>query len=261
NLSFIEDPTRIFRAVRYENRYDFRMDEQTKALARACVDMHLVGDLSSVRLREELIPLFSEPSVGWTLKRLFELGVAREVHPKLATGEKTVALVARLDALVAELGVEQEVIPWRLRLAAITRNMDHDELYMWLEKLKLKRADGDVVRAAVVMSPLLSAQLSDETMTDWQVYKLLRKIPLEAVVLAMARTEAGPGESRMRRYLSDIRHRTLSVSGDDILAFGLKKGPAVGRILERLKEMRVEGTVQGRDAELAAARAMLEGGR
>jgi len=62
NLSFIEDPTRIFRAVRYENRYGFRMDEQTKAFAKSCVEMHLVGDLSSVRLREELIPFSVKPT-------------------------------------------------------------------------------------------------------------------------------------------------------------------------------------------------------
>jgi len=258
NLSFIEDPTRIFRAVRYENRYGFRMDEQTKALAKACVDMHLVGDLSSVRLREELIPLFSEPNVQWTLKRLFELGVAREVHPKLATGEKTVALIVNLDSLVKEMALESEVVTWRLRLAAVTRNMDHDELYMWLEKLKLRRADADVIRAGVVMGPLLAPRLCNETMSDWQVYKVLRRVPVEAVVLALARTDPGPAEARLRRYLGEIRHRRLNVSGDDILALGLKKGPAVGRTLEKLKEMRVEGKIQGRDAELAAAHRLLE---
>ena len=51
NLSFIEDPTRIFRAVRYEDRYGFRMDRHTLALARACSEMDLIGDLSSARLR------------------------------------------------------------------------------------------------------------------------------------------------------------------------------------------------------------------
>jgi tRNA nucleotidyltransferase (CCA-adding enzyme) len=128
NLSFIEDPTRIFRAVRYENRYGFRMDEQTRTLAKACVDMHLVGDLSSVRLRDELVALLSEDDITWTLGRLFDLGVAREVHPKLATGAKTVALVQRLDTLVSELRLEGDVVRWRLRLAAMTRNMAHEEL-------------------------------------------------------------------------------------------------------------------------------------
>ena len=71
------------------------------SLARSCVDMHLVGDLSSVRLRDELVALLGEGDIEWTLGRLFELGIAREVHPKLATGAKTVALVQKLDSLAA----------------------------------------------------------------------------------------------------------------------------------------------------------------
>ncbi|MFH0915024.1 MAG: CBS domain-containing protein [bacterium] len=258
NLSFIEDPTRIFRAVRYENRYGFRMDEQTKAFAKSCVEMHLVGDLSSVRLREELIPLLSEADVDWTLGRLFELGVAREVHPKLATGVKTVALVKKLDSLVVELAVADEVISWRLRLAAVTRNMSHDELYLWLDRLKLKRSDSQVVRAGVVVGPLLAARLAEERMSDWEIDRALHTTPVEALVFALASMESGLAETRLRLYLEEIRHRTLSVSGDELLALGMKKGPAVGRMLERLKELRVEGIIKGRRAELEAARRLLE---
>ncbi len=254
NLSFIEDPTRIFRAVRYENRYGFRMDEQTRSLARSCVEMHLVGDLSSVRLRDELMALLSETDVEWTLGRLFELGVAREVHPKLATGIKTATLVRRIDALVEELGLQDEVVSWRLRLAAMTRNMEHEELYIWLEQLKIRRSDSEVIRAGVVVGPLLRSSLSDKTMNDWNVYRALRTTPIEALVFALASMESGAAEARLRRYITEIRHRTLSVTGDDLLALGVSKGPEVGRVLERLKEMRVLESVIGREAELEAAR-------
>ncbi len=261
NLSFIEDPTRIFRAVRYENRYGFRMDEQTRAFARACVDMHLVGDLSSVRLRNELIALLGESDVEWTLNRLYELGVAKEVHPKLATGAKTVGLVKRIDSLVQELDLSGQVVPWRLRLAAMTRNMTHDELWVWLERLKLRRADSEVVRAAVVVGPVLSARLAREEMSDWDIYRTLRRTPLEAVVFALASTEEQVVASRLRRYLLDLRFRTLSVTGNDLLALGMKKGPSIGRLLERLRELRVEGIVTDRESELEYARRLVEAHR
>ena len=92
-LSFIDDPTRIFRAVRYENRYGFRMDGHTTALARACVEMGLVGELSSARLREELKALLSEDDVGDAVLRLDELGLAQAIHPHLAAGADTAALL------------------------------------------------------------------------------------------------------------------------------------------------------------------------
>ena len=74
NLSFIDDPTRIFRAIRYENRYRFRMDGHTTALARAYIDMGLVGELSSARLRDELELLLDEETVGEAVLRLDEMG-------------------------------------------------------------------------------------------------------------------------------------------------------------------------------------------
>ena len=258
NLSFIEDPTRIFRAVRYENRYGFRMDDHTYSLARDCVEMHLVGDLSSVRLRDELVALLSEADVEWSLKRLCELGVAREVHPKLATDQETIELVRSLDDLSKALNVEDEVVTWRLRLAAIARHMDHDELYVWLDQMKFKRSDGAVIRDGIVVGQHIGTGLDRDDMSDWEIFKALRKTPIEALVFAIAGTPSGRTHDRLKRYLTVLRHRTLSVGGDDIIALGVKKGPAVGKVLEHLRELRVQLEVEGREQELAAAREMLK---
>ena len=83
NLSFIEDPTRILRAIRYESRYGLRMDEHTLNLARACCAMDLVGDLSSARLRDELVSLLDEEKVDFALRRAEELGVWPAIHGRL----------------------------------------------------------------------------------------------------------------------------------------------------------------------------------
>src|SRR5438874_1204480 len=81
NLSFIDDPTRIFRAIRYENRYGFRMDEHTVRLARGTIEIGLVGDLSSARLRDELVALLEEGEVEHSILRLAELGADKAIHP------------------------------------------------------------------------------------------------------------------------------------------------------------------------------------
>jgi len=259
NLSFIEDPTRIFRAVRYENRYGFRMDGETRALARSCVEMRLVGDLSSARLRDELVALLGESDMAWTLDRLFELGVARQVHPKLATGERTVELIRTLDQLVSRFGLADEVVLWRLRLTALTRNMSHDELFMWLEKLRLRHADRRVVRTSVILGPRLALQLAEEDLGDWDVYRLLRSVPVETVLFSLGRAPAGAGRERLERFLEVLRGRTLQVSGADIVALGAGEGPAVGRVLEALLRRRVEGGIDDREAQLTAARGLMSG--
>lgn len=254
NLSFIEDPTRIFRAVRYENRYGFRMDEPTRALAKACVDMRLVGDLSSARLRDELIALLGERDVDWSLERIYRLGVARQVHPRLATGPKTVALIHRIDGLIAEMGVAEEIVRWRIRLATLTRNMEHDELFMWLEKLRLRHADRSIVRDSVVLAPRVAAQLGDQDLSAWSTYKLLSRLTTESLVYLIAVTDNRSAHERVYEYLSELRHRRSQLSGADIIALGLRQGPQIGMVLQSLLRERVEGRVTSKEEEMRMAR-------
>src|SRR6266540_3706574 len=117
NLSFIDDPTRIFRAIRYENRYGFCMDEHTLRLARGTIEMRLVGDLSSARLRDELTALLEEGELEHSILRLAELAADRAIHPHLAADEAAVVLLGRLTALRDRYGL---AIPaWRLGLAVL----------------------------------------------------------------------------------------------------------------------------------------------
>ena len=79
--------------IRYENRYGFRMDEHTLRLARGMIEMGLVGDLSSARLRDELVALLEEGELEHSILRLAELGADRAIHPHLAADEEAVALL------------------------------------------------------------------------------------------------------------------------------------------------------------------------
>ena len=116
NLSFIDDPTRIFRGIRYEARYGFRFDEHSAGLLRSCIEIGLVGDLSSSRLRDELVTLLEDPAAPDGIRRLGELGADRAIHPQLRGDEQAAVLFERALELRDEVGAE--VPTWRLGIAA-----------------------------------------------------------------------------------------------------------------------------------------------
>jgi tRNA nucleotidyltransferase (CCA-adding enzyme) len=252
NLSFIDDPTRIFRAVRYESRYGFRMDEHTFRLARGCIEMGLVGDLSGTRLREDLIELLDEADPGRSILRLAELGAGRAIHPHLAADEEAVRLLERLRELNERYGLE---IPlWRLGLTALARDLPPDELYDWLERLKVRRRDAEQIASAVTAGPLIAEHLRWADVTPAEVVAVAEPYAPDAPLLALALADLQP----LHDYFGRLGRVRLEITGSDVADLGLGESPRVGEILAELRTRKLNGELDGRESELAAARELIE---
>ncbi len=251
NLSFIDDPTRIFRAIRYESRYGFRMDDHTQRLARGTIEMGLVGDLSSARLRDELIALLEEGDAGASILRLAELGAGAAIHPHLAADEQAVALLERLRALNERYGTA--IPPWRLAFAVLARRMPPDEVYAWLRRLKVQRRDLERIAAAVTVGPRILERLRGGSAEPADVVAAADPYAPDAPLFAMALEERPELDDYFRR----LRNVQLEVSGSDLAELGLGESPEVGEVLAELRRRKLNGQLDGRESELAAARELL----
>jgi tRNA nucleotidyltransferase (CCA-adding enzyme) len=251
NLSFIDDPTRIFRAIRYENRYGFRMDDHTVRLARGTIEMGLVGDLSSARLRDELEALLSEGDVEHSILRLAELGAASAIHPHLAADDEAVALLRRLTELRDRYGLE--IPSWRLGLAALARKLPPDEVYDWLQRLKVRRRDAEQVAAAVTVGPKLVERLQGGA-SPAEVVAAAEPYAPDAPLFALALADLEP----LHAYFDRLRDVQLEVSGSDLAELGLGESPRVGEILTELRRRKLNGELDGRASELAAAKELIQ---
>ena len=251
NLSFIDDPTRIFRAVRYESRLGFAMDEHTARLARGCVEMGLVGDLSSARLRDELVALLEEEAAGRSIRRLAELGAAAAIHPHLAADDEAVELLERLRELRARY--ELEVPSWRLGLAVLARRLPPDELYGWLDRLRVRRSDAERIAGAVTVGPRLVERLRGRSPEPSEVVALADPYAPDAPLFALALADLEP----LRDYFERLRRVRLEIDGADLADLGLGESPRVGTILAELRRRKLNGELDGRESELAAARELI----
>jgi len=252
NLSFIEDPTRIFRAIRYENRYGLRMEEHTLQLARQCIEMGLVGDLSSARLRDELEALLEEGEIAHSILRLGELGADRAIHPRLQADQGAVILLERAQTLRDELAVDLPL--WRIGLAVLARNLRSDEIYDWLDRLKVRRRDAERIAAAVTVGPLIVERLRAGDPTPSEVVELVERWAPDAPLLALARIDL----PQLRDYFQRLRDVSLAISGGDLAELGLGESPRVGEVLAELRRRKLNGELSdGRESELKAARELI----
>jgi tRNA nucleotidyltransferase (CCA-adding enzyme) len=251
NLSFIDDPTRIFRAIRYESRYGFRMDEHTQRLARGTIEMGLVGDLSSARLRDELTALLEEGDAGASILRLAELEAGRAIHPHLAADEEAVELLERLRGLNERYGTG--IPAWRLAVEALARRLPPDEIYDWLQRLKVQRRDAERIAWAVTVGPRLVERLRGDTPEPAEIVALAEPYAPDAPLFALALADPQP----LHDYFERLRDVRLEVSGADLAKLGVGESPQVGEILGELRRRKLNGQLDGRESELAAARELI----
>ena len=250
--SFVDDPTRTFRAVRYESRFGFRMDEHTEALARAAIQHGYIARLSAARLREELIEVLGEAEAGESIVRMGELGLAAAIHPQLEADQETAELFVRLRELDARY--ELDVPVWRLGLATLARKLQREDVHALLHRLNLRKRDARHVAAAVVDGPRLVGELRDGGLSAAEIVALAEPDHPDAPLLALALADLEP----LHDYFDTLQHVQLHIGGAELVELGLDESPRVGEILAELRRRKLNGELDGRESELEAARELIE---
>ena len=211
----------------------------------------LVRDLSSTRLLDELEALLAEGEVEHSVLRLAELGAAAAIHPRLSADEEAVRLTKRARDLAAEYGLD--VPAWRLGIEALARQMSPDEVYGWLESLKMRRRDVEQIAHAVTLGPRLVERLRGAEATAADVVALAEPYAPDTPLFALTLEEL----PALRRYFADLRGVRLEVTGADLAELGLGESPRVGEVLAELRRRKLNGELDGRESELAAARELI----
>jgi tRNA nucleotidyltransferase (CCA-adding enzyme) len=253
SLSFVDDPTRMLRAARLESRLGFHLDPRSEELIADALP--LLKRVSGDRVRHELEQIFEEPEPERTLCRLEELDVLTQIHPSLRCDRW---LRVKYRALREELKPEA----WNLRpkdngflhLALLTYRLGDEALERLTGRLKVGRDDAEDLRLLSAMMKDTLPQL-EEAHRPSAVYRLLQPYPARVLAVAWVSTDHEPLRERLLRYQTEWRLVEAEITGDDLKAMGLKPGPLFGRLLEALRDARLDGKVSTRAEE----EALLEG--
>jgi tRNA nucleotidyltransferase (CCA-adding enzyme) len=247
SLSFVEDPTRIIRAVRFAHRYDFALEPETEACARRAVEEGFLGRVSGPRIRQELYLLLREERSGTALRRLDDLGVLQALFPGVGVPVEALDDDAAFAALAE---------PWLAKLALLLADLPAEEGMKALTFLRLRREEHEPIARALTEWRTVAEALPDASPS--QVVALLAGWSDEG--LAVLRTKGFCDIIDI--YTREWRTVRLAITGGDLLALGVPRGPRIGAILEAVLAERLEGRAPDRAAQLAlAARlAQTEGG-
>ncbi|MBQ4616650.1 MAG: CBS domain-containing protein [Mailhella sp.] len=259
-LSFVEDPTRMFRAVRFEQRYGFRMGAQTERFIRNAVDdLHLVHHLSGARIVHELELMMEERNPALGFKRLDELGLLTEVHPLLELNDEKRDMADRMRRVLEwymRMYLPEEPDLLMLMVIALCRRVRGQELEEVLDRLQFsdkRKRDTMHVRAAImsVRQGMQKWEKADGPMSD--LHRMLGRAPLETLLYLLAREDKPEQHEKLTRYIYVGRQMRADINGDDLIRMGVAPGPMIGRILDEVLAAKMDDENLGREEQLTLA--------
>lgn len=239
--SFIDDPTRLLRLVRYATRLEFEIEPRTRSLATRAISGGALATVSGPRVGAELRLLSREPDPIRALRGLRDLRLDAAIHPGFGLHDEELA--RRALALLPDDGR-----PDLLATAVAARGVPAPELTALLDSLAFEAEDRATVVAAATRAGGVARAL-EAAGAPSAIADAVRGGPPELVALAGG---LGP-ERQAREWLERLRHVRLSIDGGDLLAAGVPEGLAIGRGLRAALAAKLDGEADGREQELAEA--------
>ena len=250
NLSFIEDPTRAFRAIRFSERFNFKIGKHTESLIKSAGTMNLFERLSGPRLYEELLLLFHETEPSRTLKRLSDLGLLKVIHPSLVFNEELEATMKSMYETLSWfslLFLEEKTDRGILFLMAVLTALKDEETKAAVERLVPSPKIRDLIIRGI---PLAREVLKKLPLNEpVETYNLLSKLKLETILLAMAISKDRQKQKVISYYLTELRKAKTILTGEDLKLLGIEPGPLYSQILKKLIEERLRGHLKSREDE------------
>jgi tRNA nucleotidyltransferase (CCA-adding enzyme) len=268
--SFQDDPTRIFRAIRFEQRFGFRLERTTVRLIAQAASTNLIQQLSGPRLLNEILLLFAERDPVRAIARLAQLKLLRFLHRRLCYTKNVKQMVTAVPKAIAwwirrfpDSMVDRPIV----YLMALSSESSTAVLAGLIRRLELSREQAkNVSTGGHWVDRALKRLTREGIVRPSQVYRLLEHFSGEALVLLLAKQRSVRHRvrlSRLERYLvAYVKSKSVktALTGRDLQAMGLKPGPRYKTILGKLLDARIDGMVTTEAEERAFVRKWLVGG-
>jgi tRNA nucleotidyltransferase (CCA-adding enzyme) len=251
--SFEDDPTRIFRAIRFEQRFGFRLERTTVRLLAQAASTNLIQQLSGPRLQNEILLLFAEHDPVRAIARLAQLKLFRFLHRRLCYTKNVKRVVTAVPKALAwwvrrfpDSGIQRPTV----YLMALSSESSAVVVAAMIRRLALSREQAKNVSAGGRrVDRVLNRLTNKRTMRRSQIFRLLADFSDEALVLLLAKQVSAQHRVRLsllkRHLVAYVKNREIRtvLTGRDLQAMGLQPGPQYKTILGKLLDARIDGMV------------------
>ncbi|MFO7713500.1 CBS domain-containing protein [Desulfosarcina sp.] len=255
NLSFVEDPTRVFRALRFEQRFGFSIGKLTSSLIDNAVKMDFFKRLAGKRVYAELKLILKEENPAPTLLRLLDYNLLKVIHPALHIENDFKRLLDSAKKVTDWhdlLFIDETYQRWAVYFMTLIRHCDLEATREICAHLTIAPRHAKLFgEARMQTADPLSGLEHRKRMHNADVYNLLSTFKTELILYMMICTSSETAKKRISLYHTQLRHVAISISGTDLVQMGLKPGPLFSKILQSVLEAKLNESIKTPEDELA----------
>ena len=267
-LSFIDDPTRMIRAVRFACKLGFKIEENTKRLLKEALDSkqfdNLIEKIRGDRVKIEIRYLFNLPNIEEAIKAFFDSGIYRmvstDLNPELslrgalATKQSANVTHNEIASSPPKAGPRNDMKQWLICLALIIKDLIPEKQENILKNLQLTGDEIKIIKDGFNASNKLKEKQSVDSVI---VYRELRSISIESITIAQMLTTVETPRCGVSTLIDEYIQKTskikLEITGQDLISMGVKEGRKIGEILEKVLEMKIKKPKMKKEDEIISA--------
>jgi len=262
NLSFVEDPARIVRAIRFEQRYNFKMDRATEDFLKKAIDDKLLSRLRKKRIAEELILILKEENPLKSLKRLEELGALKYILPEVELDKDTVERFNKVkdNYNFWKRNISDEKIElWMIYFCCLIKNLEQGQIQRISKKLIFKQKSlGKINYCYSSLDQVIKFISQKNKISPSIIYLELKGLSNEVLFLAMAESNTDIARERIYDYFEKYKKENLYISGKELKELQVEPGPIYSQILNKLLCAQLDGEVKNKRDEIRFVKNILE---
>ena len=253
NLSFVEDPTRMLRAVRFEQRFGFKIGKLTFALIKNAVKINRFTDFAGHRLFSELRLVLNERDPLKAINRMNELRLLQFINPELQLSDKSRMLLEKSKEVIAWytlLYLEGHFEAWKIYWYGLTSSLDSKSFIGLTEKMEVMDLNSrKIISQREEIYDLLD-NLYRFDGDNYQLYMLLVPYDTELLLHIMAKANNDRVKRLISSYFTKLKGTKIQLRGKDISAMGFQPGPIFNKIFDSILEARLNNRIRTKEDEL-----------
>jgi tRNA nucleotidyltransferase (CCA-adding enzyme) len=258
NLSFIEDPTRIFRAIKFSNRFGFRVGKVTANLIKNALNVGAVKHLSGLRVLSELKQIFSEDNPLPAVQTMADYDIDKVIHHDLKLTDTTRALFKSVGKTLAwhDLLYEDDAYPrWSVYFMAWLHGYSFTVSSQIADRLMFPIKERELLlEQRIKAAQRIRLIEKNYPVSNQQMYRWLIHFKTECLLFMLALTKKESVRKAISHFYTHQRKTQPLIGGKDLKSVGIKPGPIYSTILNKIIDEKLDGKLNTMEEEIEFAK-------